>query len=71
VVDFTDRASYAVIARLPTHTEFWYVARIPEAGARIVHHGEEYDVESCEEVGRSRFIVRLVKTADSVAVVAP
>jgi hypothetical protein len=53
------RASYAVIARLPTHTEYWYADTIPATGTQFLHRGERYQVLSCEDIGRSRFVIRL------------
>jgi hypothetical protein len=66
-----DRESYAVIARLPSHTEFWYVGAVPQAGTRIVHHGEVFEVVSCEDAGRTRFVISLVKPLDDVVKVDP
>jgi hypothetical protein len=50
--------SHRIVVHLPRHTEIWYTSRIPEAGGRILRHGQDYEVLSCRPTGRS-YVVEL------------
>jgi hypothetical protein len=66
-------SSDALIVRLPSGTEFWYAAKVPEVGDAIFRRGIRYVVTSSERSDDDRPVVTLEIEApvDAVPVSPP
>ena len=61
---------HALIARLPSGTEYWYAEVVPEVGEIVTHFGTRYLVLSAEPSEDDRIVITLADeeiTTDSVA----
>jgi hypothetical protein len=63
-------SSDALIVRLPSGTEYWYAAKVPEVGDSIFRRGIRYVVTSCERSDDDRPVVTLEIEAPVEAVPA-
>ena len=52
-------SSQSLIVRLPSGTEYWYAAEVPEVGETVFHFGRSYVVLSAEPSENERVVITL------------
>lgn len=67
-------STHSLIVRLPSGTEYWFAASVPEVGDTILRSGARYVVTACERSDDERFVVTLDDqdvSAHSLAATSP
>jgi len=52
-------STHSLIVRLPSGTEYWFAASVPEVGDTILRSGARYVVTACEPSDDARVVVTL------------
>ena len=63
-------SSHSLIVRLPSGTEYWYAAEVPEVGEAVSHFGKSYVVLSVEPSDNDRVVITLADPQVSTDAVA-
>ena len=56
-----ERPTHSVTVRLPSHTEFWHTANLPEEGGTLTYRGRLYLVVSCDLLEDAGYVLSLAE----------